>query len=110
LTSTPATVTITVRPVNDAPLAVNDNYTITEDTQLTVGPPGVLANDVDVEGDTLTVSRTITPPAGTLDLKPDGSFVYAPPVDFVGVDTFKYELSDGSQTSTGTVTIVVNPP
>src|SRR5438093_1321539 len=46
-----ATVTITVTPVNDAPVAANDDsYTTPEDTQLTVIAPGVLANDTDEIG------------------------------------------------------------
>src|SRR5204862_88028 len=50
-----ATVTITVTPVNDAPVAANDDsYTTPEDTQLTVIAPGVLANDSDVDADTLS--------------------------------------------------------
>src|SRR2546422_8411905 len=49
-----ATVTITVTPVNDAPVAANDDsYTTPEDTLLMVSAPGVLANDSDVDGDTL---------------------------------------------------------
>src|SRR5438034_565558 len=54
-----ATVTITVTPVNDAPVAANDdNYTTPEDTQLTVIAPGVLANDSDVDADTLSAVRS----------------------------------------------------
>ena len=50
-----ATVTITVYPVNDAPVAVNDTYTTNEDTPLTVVlPNSVLANDTDTEGNALT--------------------------------------------------------
>ena len=46
--------TITVSAVNDAPVAVNDSYSTTEDTPLTIAAPGVLANDTDVDGDALT--------------------------------------------------------
>ena len=49
-----ATVTITVTPVNDAPVAGDDSYSTDEDTPLTVAAPGVLANDTDVDGDPLT--------------------------------------------------------
>ena len=49
-----ATVTITVNAVNDAPVAVDDAYTTNEDTALIVAAPGVLGNDTDVDGDTLT--------------------------------------------------------
>ena len=44
--------TITVTPVNDAPVAVDDSYSTDEDTPLTVAAPGVLGNDSDVDGDT----------------------------------------------------------
>src|SRR5204863_380897 len=72
-----ATVTITVTPVNDAPVAANDdNYTTPEDTQLTVSAPGVLANDSDVDGDPLTAMLVTGPTHGTLTLNSDGSFSY----------------------------------
>ena len=48
------TVTITVNPVNDAPVAVDDAYTVDEDATLTIDAAGgVLANDTDVDGDAL---------------------------------------------------------
>ena len=51
----PAAVSITVEPVNDAPVAADDSYTVLEDNQLTVQAAGVLENDTDVDGDPLTV-------------------------------------------------------
>src|SRR5206468_158916 len=50
-----ATVTLTVTPVNDAPVAVNDSYSTNENTTLTVGAPGVLFNDTDADNDGLSV-------------------------------------------------------
>src|SRR5437867_1433618 len=74
-----ATVTITVTPVNDAPVAANDDsYTTPEDTQLTVSAPGVLANDSDVDGDALSAVLVSNPTHGTLTLNGDGSFTYMP--------------------------------
>src|SRR5436190_24269831 len=74
-----ATVTITVTPVNDAPMAVNDDsYTTPEDTQLTVLTPGVLANDSDVDGDALSAVLVSNPSHGTLTLNGDGSLIYMP--------------------------------
>src|SRR5438045_2430544 len=71
-----ATATITVTPVNDAPVAANDdNYTTPEDTQLTVSAPGVLANDSDVDGDPLSTMLVAGPSHGTLTLKGDSSVV-----------------------------------
>src|SRR2546430_9622291 len=74
-----ATVTITVTPVNDAPVAANDDsYTTPEDTQLTVSAPGVLANDSDVDGDALSAVLVSGPSHGMLTLNGDGSLVYMP--------------------------------
>src|SRR6058998_1259129 len=82
-----ATVTITVTPVNDAPVAANDDtYTTPEDTQLTVSAPGVLANDTDADGDTLTAVLVSGPSHGTLTLNADGSLVYMPALNFNGTD------------------------
>ena len=62
LTSNIATVTITVTSIdNDAPVAVNDTYTTTEDTALTIPAPGVLANDTDPDGDPLTAALVTGP-------------------------------------------------
>ena len=61
-----ATVTVTVTAVNDAPVAVADSYSTNEDTALTVAAPGVLANDTDVDGGTLTAVLGTGPANGTL--------------------------------------------
>ena len=108
--SAPATVTIAITAVNDAPLAINDSYGINEDGQLTVGAPGVLGNDTDTEAGTLTATLVSGPASGTLKFNPDGSFSYQPGVDFSGTDSFIYMANDGSADSApATVTIVVAP-
>src|SRR6184192_3088189 len=105
-----ATVTITVTPVNNAPVAVNDSYTTPEDTQLTVSAPGVLANDSDVDGDALSAVLVSSPSHGTLTLNGDGSLVYMPALNFNGIDSFTYKASDGqAQSGVATVTITVTP-
>jgi large repetitive protein len=73
-----ATVTINVGSVNDAPVAVEDSYSINEDTLLTVVVPGVLGNDTDNDGDLLTVTLITDVAHGTLVLNADGSFTYLP--------------------------------
>jgi CSLREA domain-containing protein len=106
-----ATVNVTVTNVNDAPVANNDNYTMNQDTTLNVPTPGVLANDTDVDGDALTAGYVAGngPNNGTLTLNSDGSFSYTPNAGFVGMDTFDYEVSDGTTTSNlATVTIKIN--
>src|SRR4029434_3416659 len=59
-----ATVTITITGANDAPVAVNDSYTTAENTTLNVAAPGVLANDTDVDGDTLSAVLVSQPTHG----------------------------------------------
>ena len=103
-----ATVTITVHPVNDAPVAVDDDYVADEDTTLTIVAPGVLANDADAESDPLTAALDAGPGNGTLNFNADGSFNYTPDADFNGSDSFTYHVSDGlSDSNLATVNITV---
>ena len=102
------TVSVMVRSVADAPVAQDDAYTTDEDTQLTVGAPGVLANDTDRDGDVLAAALVTSPSHGTVTLNANGSFVYQPTAAFNGTDSFTYRTRDGSGTSiAATVTITV---
>src|SRR5687768_2984083 len=56
------------------PVAINDAYTIDEDGFLDVVAPGVLANDTDAEGDTLTARLVSRPASGAFALLPSGAF------------------------------------
>jgi hypothetical protein len=104
-----ATVVINVSPVNDDPVAVNDSYTVAEDTTLSVAAPGVLANDTDIDaGANLTATLATGPATGTLTFNGDGSFTYVPVADASGDVTFTYTVFDGVATSAfATVTISV---
>lgn len=99
-----ATVTVTVNPVNDIAFSGGDNYTVAEDGTLTVVQPGVLGNDSDVDGDTLTAVLFSPPGNGTVELNPDGSFTYTPDADFSGSDSFEYYSYDG--TTSGSLAFV----
>ncbi len=104
-----ATVTIRVSPVNDAPVARDDAFSVNEDGQLTVAEPGVLGNDLDVENNALTVGLVAGPSHGSLALNGNGSFVYTPAANFNGTDTFTYRATDGSlDSAVATVVITVN--
>src|SRR5947209_13638788 len=74
-----ATVRITVRPVNDAPVARDDAATTDEDTAITLN---VLANDTDVDGDSLTLSGVTQGGHGSVGVNPDGSLTYTPGADY----------------------------
>lgn len=85
--------------INDAPVVANDSYTVAAGSTLNVAAPGVLANDSDDDGDTITAILTSDVSNGTLTLNADGSFTYIPDVGFTGNDQFRYEATDGSSTS-----------
>ncbi len=107
------TVTLTIHPVNDGPPVVaDDDYAIAVNGTLTaIVASGVLANDSDVDGDTLVASLSTEPAHGTVVLNADGSFTYTPVTDFHGTDSFTYVASDGTAESLkATVTIRVNSP
>ncbi|MHA2603277.1 MAG: cadherin-like domain-containing protein, partial [Candidatus Thorarchaeota archaeon SMTZ1-83] len=104
-----ATVTIDVIAVNDAPVAEDDSYTTDEDSPLTIAVSDILANDTDVDGDSLVVTLVSAPSHGTLTAIEDGLFMYTPGENFNGLDSFDYEVSDGLLTDTATVTIRVLP-
>ena len=107
--SNTATVTITVVADPDGPLAVDDAYITDENGTLDVEAPGVLANDYDYDGDSLTALLQSTVSNGTLSFNSDGSFTYMPNADFSGTDTFTYRVNDGTADSNvATVTITVN--
>jgi VCBS repeat-containing protein len=106
--STVASVTITVTPVNDGPVAVADAYSTDEDTTLTVAAAGLLTNDSDIDGDSLVAALIGGPASGTLTVSADGSFSYTPNANFSGTDSFTYTAGDGALTSTATVTLTVN--
>jgi len=93
------TVAITVTPVNDAPVAQDNAYTVDEDTVLTVPATGVLGNDTDADGDILHARLVQGPVFGALTLNEDGSFTYTPGPDFNGQDLFAYVAGDGQAES-----------
>jgi hypothetical protein len=101
-----ATVTATVTPVNDAPVAVDEAVTVAEDSGATV--INVLGNDTDVDGDTLTFDGFTQATNGTVSLN-NGVLTYAPNANFNGTDSFTYFVSDGNGgTDTGQVSITVS--
>jgi len=101
------TVGVTVDPVNDQPIAVNDSASTAYQTSVEVA---VLANDSDVDGDGLTITQASTPGAGSAVV--DGSLVrYTPNAGFTGFDAFTYTVSDGAGGSaSATVTVSVGSP
>ncbi|HVF76406.1 MAG TPA: Ig-like domain-containing protein [Acidimicrobiales bacterium] len=94
-------VTVTVTCVNDGPNANDDAASTHEDTAVVVK---VLENDVDPEGDALTVTAVTAPAHGTSAIDAGSKTVtYTPAANFCGIDTFAYTVSDGSSSDTASV-------
>ena len=105
--SGPTKVTVTVRDINDPPIAGNDSATVAEDSFVQIN---VLANDTDVDGDLRNPSVVTGPTSGVVNLTGTGTFLYTPSANFNGVDSFTYSVSDNDGgTAVATVTVTVTP-
>ncbi|MEM9534335.1 MAG: Ig-like domain-containing protein [Cyanobacteria bacterium P01_A01_bin.3] len=105
-TADTGTFTFTITPINDPPEAMDDTASTLEDTQVAID---VLDNDLDVEGDTISIESFTQPSNGTLQDNGRGTLDYTPNLDFTGSDSFTYTITDGNGGSdTATVNITVN--
>ena len=102
------TVDITVNAINDAPSVGNDSFTVSQDSTTTQFD--VLANDSDVEGDSLTLTSVNYTGNSTVTIDATNNVInYTPASGFSGEETLTYNVSDGNGgSSTGTVTVTVN--
>ncbi|MEF3047355.1 Hint domain-containing protein [Pseudotabrizicola sp. L79] len=98
------TVAVTVNPVNDAPEAVDDAAATPLDTPVVID---VLGNDMDIDGDTLSIVGTPTSPNGTVAVNPDGSLTFTPTAGFVGSAVITYTMTDGTVTDDAQVVVTV---
>lgn len=99
--------------VNTSPLAFPDTYSALGNVPLTIGAPGVLANDVDPDGVgpalKVAAGNLTSEQGGSVTLSANGGFTYNPPAGFEGSDRFDYTLDDGEGfADTGTVTLAVS--
>jgi VCBS repeat-containing protein len=107
--SATAAVSITIAPVNDAPVAVNDTASTVAEVAVNVA---VLANDVDVDGPSLLVTAVTQGAHGSVAIQPGQTAVtYTPAANWIGPDSFTYTISDGvGGTATATVNVTVQAP
>jgi len=112
LSSTPATVTLTINAVNDAPVAVDNTAQLQEEGSFEVN---VLGNDSDVDnGDSLDVSSVTVVSAasnGHTQVTAAGAIIYTANADYFGSDSFSYTVKDsnGAVSNVATVTMTVEP-
>jgi len=107
VTSSAATVSITVTPVNDAPDAVDDDVTVAQGSGATA--IAVRGNDSDADGNALTITSSTPASNGTATCSASDC-TYMPNALFSGNDSFTYTISDGSLSDTATVHVEVTPP
>lgn len=100
------TVTITVQPQNDAPIAENISNTVDKNNSSTIS-----LDASDVDGDDLTYSIVSNPSNGTLGNISGNTIIYTPNNNWIGTDSFTYKANDGTvDSNVSTVTISVNEP
>jgi hypothetical protein len=87
------TVTRYLQPV--APSVLGETYTVVKGQTLTIAAPGVLANDSDLNGDSITCTILSNPAQGTLTLQNNGAFSYVAP-STAGTRNFKYTVRDST--------------
>src|SRR4029077_6179112 len=98
-------VALTVRSVNDSPVADDASFSVDEDTVLR---DRVTATDPD--GNPLAYRRVSGPSHGTLTLNANGTFAYRAAANYNGPDSFAFKATDGSLSSNvATATITVRP-
>ncbi|WP_331345228.1 retention module-containing protein [Cellvibrio sp. UBA7661] len=109
-TGATSTLTITVTPMNDAPVAADDNFSVVQNGALTISPSQLLANDVDIDGNTLSVSTIFSMTNGTVTIS-GGNIIFTPTPGYTGPASFSYSVSDGKGGfDTAVVNIAVTPP
>ena len=105
-TNDTATITVTIRAVNDPPVAEDDQATTQQDTAHDVA---VLTNDSDMDGDILEVTGVTEPAHGTAEIIDGGLIRYTPADGFYGNDAFEYTVDDGQEgfdTATVRMTVI----
>lgn len=96
---------------NLPPVAAPDQFEAVAGVAAEFPAPGVLANDVDPEGATLTMTSVIPALHGTIDdWTPDGMVRFTPKPGFTGVTTFAYVLTDGVHSVKAFVDVTVTAP
>lgn len=101
---------INVQPKNDPPVANNDVYVVSNASVVTIPSGlGILTNDSDIDGDQvfIDVASVTTAGSGSVVVNVNGSFVYTPQAEFIGVDSFSYRVTDGNLVS-GIATVQLN--
>jgi Bacterial Ig domain/Cadherin domain/RTX calcium-binding nonapeptide repeat (4 copies) len=104
--STTIRVTLSIASAPDAPRPVADQYQTADDVPLLVTTDGILANDVDPDGDLFTARLVTAPQHGALTLQSNGNFAFVPDANYVGLDSFTYVAEDTTGLTSDTLGVV----
>ena len=105
---TVTTFTLHITPVNDAPVANANTINFNEDQSIVIDMDSLIVNDTDIDGDTLHFeSYNATSLTGTLTLlsEAENTYTYSPPANYDQNTSFQYTVTDGTATSSATVTL-----
>ncbi len=104
---------LTIAPVNDAPTAQSDgNFETNQDESIVISAADLLANDRDVDGDSLTINSVSNAQNGSVGLTASGDVAFTPAVGFSGAASFDYSITDGaggSATANASLTVIADP-
>ena len=100
---------VTINAVNDPPVAFNDVLGTDEDNSLLISVGDLTGNDIDVDGDSLSIISFTQPSNGTLVDNGNGTLTYTPSTNYHGLDSFTYAIDDGNGGSdTASVNLTIN--
>ena len=102
--SDPATITINLTPVNDPPVAKNDQLSVSQGSAGTINP---LNNDSDPEGDSLKLTGKTDGKYGKVDINGNNLTYTLLDGNYLGNDVFSYTVSDGSLSASADVRVTV---
>lgn len=95
---------------NNCPVAVDDAAAATCDAPVTID---VLANDYDIDGDSLSIYGIVQEPSHGTAVISGSQVVYTPDSGFEGIDYFQYKITDGNccyDKACVTITVTCQPP
>jgi 3-phytase len=102
--SDPATITINLTPVNDPPIAQNDQLSVSQGSLGTINP---LNNDSDPDGDNLKIAGKTDGKYGKADINGNNLTYTLLDANYLGNDVFSYTVSDGSLSASANVRVTV---
>lgn len=107
--SASSTFILEIVPMNDEPEAIDDDAGATDaGVAKLITAASLLANDSDIDGDSLSITSVSNAVGGSVQLDSNGDVLFTPGAGFTGDASFAYTLSDGSLTSMANVSLTVD--